>query len=225
MLSAAILALALAGGAPLPAVGVAALAFWRPWWLLAAAAVWGVIARRRRRRGPGPADEADFLQGLAAEVSAGAALRTAVVAAAGRAPALRLEQACRLAGAGLAAGRVGEALQGALPVNGRLVAAAFRLASAAGGPVAGLFHSLAARAADVGRLERERRALTAQARASAWVVGGLPIVLLFGLAVTGRLAALLADPAGAFILGLGLALEGAGLAAVWLMIRRAGRRC
>jgi len=63
-------------------------------------------------------------------------------------------------------------------VNGRLAAAAFRLASSTGGKVAGLFHSLAARAADVGRLERERRALTAQARASAWVVGSLPVAVL-----------------------------------------------
>lgn len=225
MLSIAVLAIGLAAGAPLVALGIAVLALWQPWWLLAALAVWMVVARRRRRSRAGPGDEADFLQGLAAEVSAGAALRAAVVAAASRAPALDLSQAGRLAGAGMAAGRIGEALQSALPVNGRLAGAAFRLAASVGAPAAGLFHSLAARGADVGRLDRERRALTAQARASAWVVGALPVALLTGLAVTGRLSALLANPAGPAVLGTGLALEGLGVAAVWWMIRRAGRRC
>lgn len=222
MLSVAVLCLAIAGGAPLPVVAVAALALWRPLWLLAAAALWAVLARRRRRRA-GPGDEADFLQGLAAELGAGASLRSAVVAAAARTPALDLGRACRLAGAGLPAEQVGRALQAALPVNGRLASAAFRLASVTGGKVAGLFHTLAGRAAEVGRLERERRALTAQARASAWVVGGLPLALLVVLAATGRTGALLRDPAGPIVLAAGLGLEAAGLAAVWSLVRRAGR--
>jgi tight adherence protein B len=203
-------------------VGVAALAFWRPLWLLAAAVLWAVLARQRRRRA-GPGDEADFLQGLAAELGAGAALRSAVVAAAARAPALDLGRACRLAGAGLPAGEVGEALEAALPVNGRLAAAGFRLASFTGGRAAGLFHSLAGRAFEVGRLERERRALTAQARASAWVVGGLPIALLAMLVVTGRAGALLSDPAGPVVLAVGLGLEALGVGIVWLMVRGTGR--
>jgi tight adherence protein B len=222
VLSAAILSLSIAAGAPLVVVAVAALAFWRPLWLLGAAGLWAVLARRRRRRA-GPGDEADFLQGLAAELGAGAALRSAVVAAAARAPALDLGRACRLAGAGLPAEQVGEALQRALPVNGRLAAAAFRLASATGGRVAGLFHSLAGRAAEVGRLERERRALTAQARASAWVVGSLPVALLVMLAATGRAGALLGSGVGPVVLALGLGLEATGLTVVWLMVRRAGR--
>ena len=222
MLSVALLSLSIAAGAPLLVVAVAALAFWRPLWLLAAAGLWALLARRRRRRA-GPGDEADFLQGLAAELGAGAALRSGVVAAAARAPALDLGRACRLAGAGLPAEQVGAALQAALPVNGRLAAAAFRLASSTGGKVAGLFHSLAARAADVGRLERERRALTAQARASAWVVGSLPVAVLVMLAATGRAGTLLGDAAGPVVLALGLGLEAAGVAVVWLMVRREGR--
>jgi tight adherence protein B len=222
VLSVAILALALVGGAPSVVVAVAALAIWRPLWLLAAAALWALLARRRRRR-PGPGDEADFLQGLAAEMGAGAALRSAVVAAAARAPALDLSRTCRLAGAGLPAGEVGRALESALPVNGRLAAAAFRLASSTGGRAAGLFHSLAGRAAEVGRLERERRALTAQARASAWVVGSLPLALLGMLAATGRAGALLNSPAGSVVLAVGLSLEAAGVGIVWLMVRGTGR--
>ncbi len=224
MLTAMILALALAAGAPLPALGVAVLALWQPLWLLVAAVVWAALARRRRRQAAaGPDDEAGFLQGLASELDAGASLRAAVPAAATRAPALDLSRACRLAGAGLPAEEVGEALQAALPVNGRLAAAAFRLASATGGRVAALFHALAARAAEVGRLSRERRALTAQARASAWVVGGMPLALLALLAATGRIGPLLSAPAGALVLGGGLALEAAGVLVVWLMVRGAGR--
>lgn len=224
MLSAVGLALALAAGVPLPVLGVAVLAMWQPLWLVAAAVIWAVVARRRRLRGrAGPADEAGFLQGLAAELDAGASLRTAMTAAATRAPALDLARACRLAGAGLSAEKVGETLQGALPVNGRLAAAAFRLVSATGGRVAALFHTLAARAAEVGRLNRERRALTAQARASAWVVGGVPIALLVLLTATGRIGPLLSDPVGAMVLTVGLALEAAGVAVVWLMVRAAGR--
>ncbi len=224
MLSAVMIALALAAGAPLPALGVAVLAMWQPLWLLAAAVVWAGVARKRSRRvRPGPSDEAGFLQGLAAELDAGASLRAAVTAAAARAPALDLSRACRLADAGLPAEEVGEALQEALPGNGRLAAAAFRLASGTGGRVAALFHTLAARAAEAGRLSRERRALTAQARASAWVVGGMPVALLVLLAATGRLGPLLSAPAGAVVLGVGLALEAAGVAAVWLMVRGAGR--
>ncbi|MFH1330518.1 MAG: hypothetical protein ABIJ48_07715 [Actinomycetota bacterium] len=224
MLSAVVLALALAAGAPFPVLGVAVLAIWQPLWLLAAAAVWTVVARRRRRlTRAGPADEAGFLQGLAAELDAGASLRAAVAAASTRAPSLDLARACRLADAGLPAEQVGEALQAALPVNGRLAAAAFRLAAVTGGRVAALFHTLAARAAEVGRLNRERRALTAQARASAWVVGGVPVALLVLLALTGRTGRLLADPAGGVVLAVGLALEAAGVAVVWSMVRGTGR--
>lgn len=224
MLSAVVIAVALVAGAPPLAVAVGALALWQPSFLLAAAAAWAVVARRGRRRlRPGPDDEAAFLAGLAAEMEAGASLRSAVAAAATRAPALDLSRACRLAEAGLPAAQVGEALRPALPVNGRLAAAALRLAAEGGGRVAGLSHTLAARAAEVGRLERERRGLTAQARASAWVVGGAPLALLALLAVTGRMGPLLADSLGRGVLTLGLALEAAGASVVWLMVRGAER--
>ena len=111
----------------------------------------------------------------------------------------------------------GRRCRAALPVNGRLAAAAFRLAAVTGGRVAALFHTLAARAAEVGRLNRERRALTAQARASAWVVGGVPLALL--AAAGGRPGGsgrLLAEPAGVVVLavrpGPGGGRGGGGLA-------------
>jgi Flp pilus assembly protein TadB len=224
VLSAAVLAgVALIAGLPIPVAVVAALALVGPWWLLAGAAGWGILSRVRRPRPPGPTDEAAFLRGLAAEIAAGASLRQAVVAAADRAPALPLQRAVRGAAAGMPAEEVGEALRAALPVNGTLAAAAFRLAAGTGGKVGAVMHTLAERASEVGRLERERRALSAQARASAWIVGGAPFLLLAGLGLTGRLGPLVSDPAGPVVLAVGLGLQAAGAATVWLMLRGSHR--
>jgi tight adherence protein B len=200
------------------------LALWQPLWCGVVILVWAAVAVRRRRAAvPGPDTEADFLRGLAAELDAGASLRAGVVSAAQRVPSLDLGGAVRLADAGLPAGEVGSLIGSALPVNGRLVAAAFRLGAGSGGRVAALMQSLAARATEVGRLRREEAAMTAQARASAWLVGGTPALVLIGLLVTGRADRLLSDPAGPVILGVGLAFETMGAAVVWWLLRRARR--
>jgi Flp pilus assembly protein TadB len=204
-------------------IGVTGLAVIGPVWFLAGAAVWAVLARRRTTE-PGPADEAAFLRNLAGELAAGASLRGAVVTAAAGSPALGLQQAVRLAAAGMPADRVGTALGTLLPVNGVAAAAAFRLAASTGGRASSAFESLAVRADEVSRLAAERRALTAQARLSAWIVGGGPVALVVLGLSTGRgpgLAAL--GPVGILVVGIGLALIGAGALAVWLMVRRAGR--
>jgi tight adherence protein B len=222
--TALVLALALIGGVPAVVVAVVAVAAWWPQGFLAGVAAWTVAARRRtRRREPGPADEADFLRGIAAELAAGASLRTAVVAAADRAPALDLRRAVRLARAGFAADRIGEELRSSLPYNGRAAAAAFRLAAETGGATAGVMATLAARADEIGALARERRALTAQARLSAWMVGGAPLLLLAALGLTGRLDGLVGSVPGQAVLVVGLGLELAGIGAVALMLRRAQR--
>jgi Flp pilus assembly protein TadB len=224
VLAAGCAALALALGVPPPVVALSLLALWQPVWCGAGALAWAVYAFRRRRAVlPGPDAEADFLRGLAAELEAGASLRSGVVAAAQRVPSLGLGEAARLAAAGMPADRVGTCIGAALTVNGRLVAAAFRLAAVSGGRVAVLMHSLAVRAAEAGRLRREESAMTAQARASAWLVGGAPFLVLAGLFMTGRAGRLVSDPAGPVVLGIGLALEVLGVTAVWAMLRRARR--
>ncbi len=223
MIAIVLMAGAIAAGAHWGLIGIVALAVWRPWWFLSGIAVWAVASRMRNRGERGPGDEADLLRGISAELAAGASLRSAVVAAADRTPALDLGPAVRLAHVGFPASRIGEALRSALPLNGRLVAAAFRLAATTGGKAAGIMSTLAVRADDVGALARERRALTAQARLSAWVVGGAPLLLLVVLAATGRLSGLLSDPVGRLVLIAGGALELAGAAVVVLMIRKAGR--
>ena len=223
MLIAVVLAMLVAAGAPWPAAGAILLAAVHPAAFLAAAGVWAVLARRHRET-PGPDDEAAFLRGLAAELSAGAGLRGAVPAAATRAPALDLERVSRLCAAGRPAPEIGTALGEALPVNRAAVAAAFRLAAATGGAVAPLIGTLARRAEAVGRLDRERSAATAQARLSAWLVGGLPIGLLALAMLTGAgpSAGDLGTP-GLAMVAAGAALIASGAGVVALMARRAVR--
>lgn len=220
MLKAVLAALALAAGTPAALVAIVWLITTIPLLGVAGAGMWLVVARRRRRAlVPGPDDEAVLLHGLASEMASGAAPRAALVAAARRVPVLDLSRAVRLASVGMPAERVAPALQAALPVNGRLVAGAWLLAARSGGPATGMFHALALRSAEEGELRRERRALTSQARASAWVVAGLPLVLVAAMAATGRLD--LADPAVAGVLGVGTALQVAGVAVVVMMLRTA----
>jgi len=224
VLAAGLAAVALLCGAPPLAAAFCLLAWWQPVWCGAGVLFWVVFALRRRRAGsPGPDTEADFLRGLAAELESGASLRSGVAAAAQRVPSLDLDAASRLAAAGMPAWRVGACIGSSLRVNGRLVAAAFRLAAEGGGRVAALMQSLAARAAEVGRLRREEAAMTAQARASAWLVGGTPLLVLVGLVVTGRADRLFCEAAGRAILGIGFALEALGATVVCVMLRRARR--
>lgn len=221
MLMVVIVAAGLVSGAPwwLP-VG-AWFAFSHPGAALAVSAGWAVWGKRRTsRRRAGPDDEAVFLRSLAAELTAGASLRSALAAAVGRAPRLDLSGAARAAVAGLPAPVVARALGEALPVNGRAAAATWLLASESGGPAAAMMQSLALRASREGELLRERRALTAQARASAWVVAGLPALLLLGLAVSGRLS-VGDDPAVGLVVAVGIVLQVLGVAAVATMVRRA----
>lgn len=213
-------AIGMAGGVPIRAVGAGMVMAWQPLLGIAGLTVWALREKHRRQRGaPGPDDEAAFLQGLAAELAAGSPPRAALVSAASRAPTLDLRTAVRLAAAGLDSERVAAALRRALPTHGRLAAAAWTLNATAGGPAATLFAVLAVRAADDGALIRDRRALTAQARASAWVVAGLPMVLLAGMFATGRLSSN-SDPAMGLILVAGIGLQAAGVAVVWSMLRR-----
>ncbi len=200
--------------------------------LVAALIVAGAPRLRARRwpipwrRGPRPetSDEVALLNGLAAELRAGASLRMALVAGAGRAPHLDLDRAVRAAAAGQPMSDVAAELEPALPSNGRLFAAAFRLTATSGGRAASVFEELALRAAEAGELSRERRALTAQARLSTLVVGGAPVAMVVVLLITGKAQALLAaGPVGHTMAAIGVGLELAGLAVVGIVLRNAER--
>ena len=215
----------LMSGAPvgLAALGAAILIL-PPWLVLAGVACWVVLLKMKSGRTRATADdEADVLRGLAAELAAGASLRSGLSAAASRSDAIDLSEAARLAEAGMPMPAVAGAVERALPVNGRLAGSALRLAAETGAPIGRLAADLAVRAADHGRLNRERRALTAQAKASAVVVGGAPVLLAAAAALTGRFGSLMESAAGPVILGVGVGLQAVGMAVVWSMVRRATR--
>ena len=139
---------------------VVAVAYLAPAAFLVGAGGWAAYHARRRSRARRrlPAAEADFLRAVAGEVEAGASIRQALMAAAAGVPELDLAGAGRLAAAGRPAGEVVTALRAALPVNGRVAGAAYQLVADTGGRASAVFAALAVRAADVGDIERERRA-------------------------------------------------------------------
>jgi tight adherence protein B len=219
MLIAVLLAVTLVRARHWMVPAVLAVALLAPIAFLVGAGGWAAHHARRssraRRRLPGA--EADFLRAVAAEVEAGASVRQALIAAAGGAPELDLARAVHLAAAGRPADEVVAALREALPLNGRMAGAAYQLVSDTGGRAAAVFAALAVRAADAGDIERERRALSAQARLSAWLVGGLPAGVTVAMALAGRGPSLHGASAVISILGVGLiVIGGAGVA---LMVR------
>jgi tight adherence protein B len=226
MLLAVLLAGAIVAGSHPVVIAVGASAALHPGGFLAAAAVWAVVHRRRSAAAvrAQPGDEVAFLHALASELRSGSSLRSAVDAAAAGAPRLPLQQAARLATAGLPASQVAGAVAAALPVNGRLVGAALALTAATGARAADVFEALALRAAEAGELERERRAGTAQARLSALVVGLAPFGFAIVMLVGGRGSVLIeAGPVGIIVLAVGFGLQLAGLGIVWWMLQGAAR--
>jgi len=218
-----LLGLAVAVRVPWIVVAAIALAVFHPVWFLLGAVVWAAV-HRKSRVGATADDESAFLRGLAAELAAGASLRRGVTAAAARAPALDLDAAVRLCEAGFPVDEIGRSIGAALPVNGVATAATFRLAAGTGGAVGPVVAALASRAEAMGRLARDRSALTAQARMSAWIVGGAPIgLVLIGLLTGHGLGADEFGRGGAVLIGTGLALIVSGSLVVWAMVRRADR--
>lgn len=219
MVIVAVLASSLWFGAPLLPVVVVLLAFAHPLLAVAGAAAWAVISRMRVAGAPEPEDEVRILDRIVSELQGGASPRAALVAAARRERIVDLSAVERFVVAGLPAPAIAAELADTLPLNGRLVAAAWALAGETGAPAAPIMSLLAGRASERSRLVRERRALTAQARATAWLIAGLPLVVLLGLAVTGRIG----PGPGLSVVMVGVALQCAGLAIVAVMMRGSAR--
>lgn len=216
MLSVVVVGLVLWRGEAVLPIVLVVLALHRPVIGLIAIAGWAVWARMRPLTGPTPDDEATALDGIVAELEGGASPRAALVAASRRPGPIDLTAPARMVEAGLPADGIARSMAAVMPHNGRLVAAAWALAGESGAPAAPIMRLMADRAAERGRLDRERRALTAQARATAWLIAGLPLVVLVGLVVTGRVGA---GP-GLPVIAAGVALQVAGLAVVVWMLRR-----
>jgi tight adherence protein B len=103
----------------------------------------------------------------------------------------------------------------------RFLSAALGLQRRTGGSLGELLEPLAQTLADRAALRREVRALTAEGRATAWVIGALPVAFL---AVTGFVrpeyaSLLFEDPTGRLLLAAAVALEIAGFAAMRRMVR------
>lgn len=223
MLTVALVATAIAAGAHPVVIALAALSVVEPRLVLAGAAGWALFNLVRRRRTSSADVEATFLRALAAEIGAGSSLRLALADAATRVQ-LDLDPAVRLARAGMSMDRVANALSKQLAHNAVAVGAAFELSDWSGARTAAVFEGLADRATEAAQLEREKAAATAQARFSAWVVGLAPLVFTALLLAGGGFGSLRrAGGAGFFVIGLGLALEVAGLAVVALILKRASR--
>ena len=221
MLTVALVATAIAAGAHPVVIALVALTVVEPRLVLAGAAAWALFNVVRRRRTSSADIEATFLRALTAELRGGSSLRLALADAATRVP-LDLEPAARLAKAGMPMDLVANELSNRLAHNAVAVGAAFELSAWSGARTAAVFEGLADRATEVAELEREKAVATAQARFSAWVVGLAPLVftgLLLGGGGFGSLRS--AGDAGFFVIGLGLALEVAGLAVVALILRKA----
>lgn len=176
---------------------------------------------RRRRRGP-PVDEATVCAAIAAELHAGASLRMAVAAACRDQASPDLRRIGAAAATGHSMEDLAAWLTSALPRNGRHAAIALKLAADSGAAAAPVFDRLAARATRDAELVREVDAATAQARLSAYVVGGAPVAVVLLLAATGRLDVLSGGggPGAAVALG-GVGLVAAGLGVIWLILRAA----
>lgn len=225
MLTAVLLAGALAVGISPVVIAIAAVAAFEPRLVLVGAAAWGAVtALRRRTARVAPDDEATLFRAMAAELRSGASLRGALAEAAHRVPHMELDQSVRRAAAGMPMSDIADSVETKLPSNGRLAAAAFRLSDWSGARVADTFEGLAERAAATADLARERKAATAQARLSALIVGLAPLVFTALLVATGRGAGLIAHGGlGWLVLVVGLGLETAGLFIVALIVRRAER--
>jgi tight adherence protein B len=105
----------------------------------------------------------------------------------------------------------------------RLAAGALALAAAAGGPQARAVDGVAATLRERRAVATEIRAQSAQARLSALVIGGLPVLFLLWAVTTDRRTAafLVKGPAGWACLGVGLGLEVAGAAWMRRLLRGA----
>ncbi len=202
-----------------PATAVAA-AISLPFGIVTGVVVFGARAWASRRDRHPPVEEAAVCAAIAAELHAGSSLRLAVDSACRNQPSPELVAAGRRAAAGAPAAEVSRLLASALDRNGRHAALAFSLADESGAAAAAVFDRLASRALRDAEIERELAAATAQARLSAVVVGGAPLVVLALLASTGRLGVFAASgAAGVTVAAVGLSFVLAGLGVIWMLLR------
>lgn len=176
-------------------------------------------ADRRHLRRVGDAMPA-VAQMLAGAVAAGLSLRQALVRAARDTPE-PLGAELRVAAAEMDLGaRVDDALAGLAsrmpdPDLGLLVTAIL-VQRRTGGDLARALRDMSARLEERGRLARELRGATAQARATAWMVAGLPVMgaVLAEAAAPGLIARTASTPVGTAVLVASVAMQALGIVVI-----------
>jgi len=182
-----------------------------------------ILAARRLERIRAQLPEA--LVGLATSVRAGLSLPQAIQAAGKQVPdplgaEFRTIASAQGAGATLEQGLDAFEARSPLPeVN--LLVAGLKLARTTGGSLAPLLDRMAATVRDRERLRGQVAVLTAQGRLSGWVVGSMPAVLVFVMALVdpGFVRPLLVTPAGWALLAAAVVLEGLGIFMIRAIVR------
>lgn len=208
------LAAGLLAGVPLAVLALLAVAWSAPLPASALVAGGAAVAVRRRRRMP--RSEAARLVAIASELRSGASLRASIGTLSAR--------LARLALAGRPVGELVPEIESALPRNGALVGTVVALADRLGGSVASMFEELAVQALEADELARELGVAAAPALLQGVIVGGVPVIALVRLVISGRLVELASSgPAGAalVLVGVGLVLVGVGTVAA--LVRRSAR--
>ena len=149
-----------------------------------------VLARDARHARRSGGAEVLVLVRLAAELRAGATLRSAVVHIADSNEALA--EAAALAGAGRPMRQV---VQAAAPAMGRyagITVSALRIAAETGGSIVPVVEQLVTEVMALDELARERRAAMAPVLLQSVIVGGIPLVTLLAMTLSGKLLSLAA---------------------------------
>ncbi len=178
----------------------------------AACLVLVALVRAVRRARPAHDDAVLLLVRIAAELRAGSTLRAAVIHVADRGG--ELAEAKVQAEAGRPMRLVLDAVTPALGRYGPISAAALRMASGTGGSVTPVVEQLVTQVMALDEIERERRAAMAPVLLQAAIVGGVPLVTLVAMVLSGRLVGIVAQGpwhAGMVVVGVLLVVVGAGV--------------
>lgn len=197
-------------------------------YLIVVAALWAITGAPARRRLAGwadqlrtrqplsAADEARLLRDLASDVTAGLHPAAALSRVTSAYPQLDVEDSLRLVTSGRGVAVVAAAIGKQLPVNSDVIGASIALATDTGSGLAAVLHRLAERADMRAAENREHSVATAQARISAVVVGGLPLVGVATMAVSGAFSGLDSLTKRVVLAGVALVATGLGITA-WMV--------
>ncbi len=172
----------------------------------------GRYRAHRVARPPGPAEAARYFDAVAGELRRGAALRQALAIPV---PETRL---ARLALTGQPIELAAIEVRTMFALDDELATAGIRLASRSGAPAGPLFSRLGERLRSAEQLARDRKALTAQARLSAAVIGLLPAAPAVIMLASGGGRLLEPGPSRSVVL-LGLALQLLGVLVIIGLLR------